>query len=356
MHRLYSYFHKNTIAHQSILAGWLMTDNVFLITRCYLQAMTEGQNRAQVVRLILFISLWLMLLILSAKVSAAWSARSLSLLAESLHTLLTGFSTLLSLLTIKTYRTHGSSIYGHGRRETVITFLFIAFLGCAGLNLLMLSAQQLVAAVRGEALTFSVHVGLPLMQLLGIIIVTSLCLAIWGIYQGRVLGHPALRFNAAQLFKDVVLTLVAVTGLLAAWWGVVWLDILLAIVLVLLAGGSFWQIVSWQFPLMVEQTAIAPEVLAQIARQVGGVTHCYRIRSRGLVGRLVYVQMHLIVHPDLIELTSLIAERIEAVIQERYGPVQVTFYIDDDVTGALHWIYSTQVTEVNGKNNPIGED
>lgn len=318
--------------------------------------MTEGQNRAQVVRLVLFISLWLMLLILSVKVSAAWSARSLSLLAESLHTLLTGFSTLLSLLTIKTYRPHGSSIYGHGRRETVITFLFIAFLGCAGLNLLAISAQQLVGAIQGGTLSVSVRVGLPLMQLLGVIIVTSLCLAILGIYQGRVLGHPALRFNAAQLFKDVILTLVVVAGLFGTWWGVFWLDTLLAILLVLLAAGSCWQIVNWQFPLMLEQTAIAPEVLAQIARQVGGVTHCYRIRSRGLVGRFVYVQMHLIIHPDLIELTALIAERIESVIQERYGPVQVTFYIDDDITGEARWIYSSQATEVNGKNNPMGED
>lgn len=331
-----------------------MNDNVWGNATCYLQAMTEGQNRAQVVRLILFTSLWLMLLILSVKVSAAWAARSLSLMAESLHTLLTSVSTFLSLLTIKAYRPNGSSVYGQGKREVVITFLLIAVLGFAGLNLIGLSAGQLIGAALGETRSFPVRVSWPFMQLLGVLVVTSLCMAIAGLYQGRVLSHPALRFNAAQLFKDVFLTLVVVGGLVGVWWGLVWLDVVLAIVLVLLAAGSCWQVVSWQFPLMVEQTAIAPEVLAQIARQVGGVTHCYQIRSRGLVGRLVYVQMHLIVHPDLAELTPLIAERIETVIQERYGPVQVTFFIDDDITASANFSQSPPVTEVNGKNNPMG--
>lgn len=318
------------------------------------QAMTEGQKRAQVVRLILFTSFWLMLLILSVKVSAAWRVRSLSLMAESLHTLLTSVSTFLSLLTLKAYRPNGYPIYGQGKREVIITFVLIAILGFAGLNLIGLSAQQLMGAVLGDTQSFPVRVNWPLMQVLGVLVVTSLGMAILGLYQGRILSYPALRFNAGQLFKDVLLTLFVIAGLVGVWWGIRWLDVFLAIVLVLLAAGSCWQVVSWQFPLMVEQTAIAPEVLAQLARQVGGVTHCYHIRSRGLVGRLVYVQMHLIVHPDLANLTPVIAERIEAVIQERYGPVNVTFFIVDDIAAGANFNQSPPITEVNGKNDPMG--
>jgi divalent metal cation (Fe/Co/Zn/Cd) transporter len=318
------------------------------------QAMTEGQNRAQVVRLILFTSFWLMLLILSVKVSAAWRVRSLSLMAESLHTLLTSVSTFLSLLTLKAYRPNGYPIYGQGKRDVIITFLLIAILGFAGLNLIGLSAQQLIGAVLGDTRSSPVRVSWPLMQVLGVLVVTSIGMAILGLYQGRLLSHPALRFNAGQLFKDVLLTLLVIGGLVGAWWGISWLDVFLAIVLVLLAAGSCWQVVSWQFPLMVEQTAIAPEVLAQIARQVEGVTHCYQIRSRGLVGRLVYVQMHLIVQPDLAKLTPLIAERIETVIRERYGPVHVTFFIDDDMAAGANFNQSPPITEVKGKNDPMG--
>ncbi len=317
--------------------------------------MSEAQNRAQVVRLILFTTLWLMILILSVKVSAAWATRSLSLMAESLHTLLTSFSTFLSLLTITAYRPSRPCLHGHGKRAAAIAFLLIAFVGFAGLNLLITSGQQLASAARGEIFSFSVRVSLPLMQLLGVVVVTSLSLAILGLYQGRTLSHPALRFNAGQVFKDVFLTLLVVGGLFGVWWGILWLDVLLAILLVLVAAGSCWQVVSWQFPFLVEQTAIAPEVLAQIARQVGGVTHCYRIRSRGLVGRFVHVQMNLIMHPEFKGVSYLIAERIEAVIQERYGPVQVTFYIDNDLSSAT-LLHSSQLTEFSGTNDPLGEE
>jgi len=319
--------------------------------------MTEGPTRDQASRLILFTTLWLTLFILSVKVSAAWATRSLSLMAESLHTLLTSFSTLLSLLMITAPdRPKGRLVYGHGKRETLITFLLVAFLGFTGLNLLIISGQQLAAATKGQSLAFPVRVGLPLIQLLGVVVVTSLGLALVGIYQARVLRNPALRFSATQLLKDVWLTLLVLGGLLGVWRGLVWLDVVLAILLVLLAVGSCWRIVNWQLPFLVQQTAIAPEVLAQIARQVGGVTHCYQIQSRGIVGRFVYIQMHLIVHPEFTEVTSWIVERIEGIIRERYGPVQVTFYIDDDFAELANWNPSGVRPEVNGKNDRLGEE
>jgi hypothetical protein len=71
-------------------------------------------------------------------------------MAESLHTLLTSVSTFLSLLTLKAYRPNGYPIYGQGKREVVITFLLIAILGFAGLNLIGLSAQQLIGVCLGD--------------------------------------------------------------------------------------------------------------------------------------------------------------------------------------------------------------
>jgi cation diffusion facilitator family transporter len=313
--------------------------------------MTEGQTRAQVGRFILSTTFWLTVFILSVKVAAAWAAQSLSLMAESLHTLLAGFSTFLSLFGIPgVNRLEEPAIYGHGKRETLIAFLVVAILGFAGLNLLGLSSQQLVAAIQGKSLMFPVRVSLPLVELLAVIVATTLGLAVLGLYQGRVLSNAALRFNASQLLKDAVLTLLVLGGLLGVWWGIGWLDVLFAILLVLLAAGSYWQVLNWQLPLLVQHTAIAPEVIAQMARQVRGVTHCYSIRSRGIVGRSVYVQMHLAVHPDFVEFTPRIAERIERAIQERYGPVQVTFYLDDDLIESMD-INVSPPSEVKGKQD-----
>lgn len=314
--------------------------------------MTEGQNRDQTSRLILFTTLWLTLFVLSVKVSAAWATRSLSLMAESLHTLIVSFSTLLSLLkmTADEYYPIGRSVYGHGKRETAIALLLVAFLGFAGLNVWGMCGQQLLTVIQGESVTFPVRVSLPLVQLLGVVLFTSLGLSLLALYKGKTLNHSALRFNGRQLFKDVWLTLLVLGALVGVWWGLGWLDVLVAILLVLLVAGSCWQVISWQLPLLVQQTAIAPEILAQIAHQVGGVTHCYQIHSHGIVGRLVHIRMHLIIHPEFAGVTSPIVERIKGMIEDRYGPVQVTFYIDDDFSQAGNLNRSHLTDELNGQN------
>jgi divalent metal cation (Fe/Co/Zn/Cd) transporter len=329
-----------------------MTDNVGENVTFHLQVMAEGQNRAQVGRLILLATLWLTLLILSVKISAALATRSLSIMAGSLQTLLTSFSILMSLLKITLpHHPKRLSVYGHGKREAIITFLLVAVLGFISLNLLVISGQQLAIVFQGRMLIFPVAVSLPLIQLLTIVVVTSLGSTLLCLYQAKVLSNTALRFNGTQLLKDVWLTILVVVGLLGVWWGLVWLDVVLAILLVLLAVRNYWQVLSWQLPLLVQQTAIAPEVLAQIAREVAGITHCYQIQSRGIVGRLVYVQMRLIVHPAFTEVTPLMFKRIEAAIQERYGPVQVTFYIDD-IQELANLNPSGVTPEVNGQNYP----
>lgn len=321
--------------------------------------MTEGSHRIQTSRLILFTTLWLTLFILSVKVSAAWATRSLSLMAESMQTLLVSFSTLLSLYKlIANEHPIRRSVYGHGKWETMILFLLIGFFGFTGLNVWGMSAQQLLNQPSDEWLTFPVQVSLPLIQLLAVVIITSLGLALVGRYQGKQLRSAALGFNARQLLLDVCLTLVVLLGLLGVEAGLVWLDVVLAIVLVLVAVRNCWQVVDWQFPLLVEPTAIAPEILAQIAHQVGGITHCYHIRSRGIVGRYVYIQMHLIIHPEFAGVTSVLVERIKGMIEEQYGPVQVTFYIEDDFMIAANRHRSMFISDPNrddSNNSEFGD-
>ncbi|NEP58603.1 MAG: cation transporter [Symploca sp. SIO2G7] len=295
----------------------------------------EGKNSNRASRLILLTTVSITFIVLSVKIFAAITTRSLSLIAESLHTLLATFSAFLGLLTITAQNLPtGESVYSHGKRETVLTFLLAAFLSIAGVKLLETAAQQWNLAIEGESLIFPVRVSLPLIQLLGILVATSLSLLLLSMWGARVFRSQILRFNALQQLKDVGLTILVVVALVGVWWGLVWLDVSLAVVLVLLTVGNFWQMVNRQLPLLVQQTAIAPEILAKIACQVRGVIHCYQIQSRGIVGRFVYIQMHLMLHPEFAEAIDDIAEQIEEDIQMHYGPIQVTFYIEQNLTAA----------------------
>lgn len=297
--------------------------------------MNEALHHRRASYLVLLATLWITLLMLFVKAWAGWSTRSLSLLVDALHTVVDGFSTLLSLIAVTSpYRTSGRAVLGYSRREIAATLLLVAGLGYAGVSLLGVSLRQLEAMTRPgfpfEQTPFPVAINLQLIQLIGIVIAVSICLAFFERHEARMLENPALRLNADHVLGDTWLSFVLVAGLLGIWQGFVWLDPLLSIVFLVMLGRSLWQVLSRQMPLLIRQTAIAPEVLSQMACQVEGVTRCRYLRAYGIVGRYVYVEMHLEVHPDFMSVVRSIAERVEGMIRDRYGPVHVRIGIDRD--------------------------
>jgi len=291
--------------------------------------MAEAQGRRRASRRVLLASLWLALLILVVKMWIGWATQSLSLLAESLQTLVNGFSILLSTIAITSRYPASREVGGHGKLESVLALLLAALMGFACLSLLVVSVQQL-EAIAHEASWLPVRVNSPLLQLLGVVVATNFCLACFQRYEAGLLENSALRFSAGHLFQDTWLMLAVLAGLVGVGRGYLWLDPVLAMLLVLAAICNCWRIFNWQLPSLMRQIAIAPEALAQTIHQVEGITHCYGIQSRGVVGRHVFVEMRLILHPECLSIARSIAERIEHAIRDRYGPVKVVIYIDSD--------------------------
>ncbi|SRR5579883_186081 len=290
--------------------------------------MPEAQGRRRAGRQVLLASLWLTLLVLVVKVWIGWATQSLSLLAESLQTLINGFSILLSAIAI-TSRFPMSREWGHGKLEAILALLLVAFMGFACLSLLVVSVQQLSAIAQG-VLVPPVRMNAPLFQLLGVVLAINFCLACFQRYEAGILENTALRFSASHQFQDTWLVIPVLVALAGSGRGYFWLDSLLAIAMVMIAVSNCWRVFNWQLPSLMRQIAIAPEALAQTIHQVEGITHCYDIQSRGVVGRQVFVEMHLILHPECMSVARTIAERVERVIRDRYGPAKVVIYIDSD--------------------------
>ncbi len=296
--------------------------------RASLGTLGQGQDRRTVSRQVLLVMLWLTLLVLAVKVWAGWATSSLSLLAESLHTLIDGFSTVLSLIAVASpYRSSGREIWGHGKVETGLTLMLVAALGFACFGLLGGAVWQL-AIVPTLPTALPVQVTLPLLYLLAVVFLANVGLALFERQLASRLESSALRWNANHILKDGWLTLILLVSLVGVWLGYRWLDPLMAIVMVITAGLSCWRVLNWQLPMLVQQTAIAPEALAQMVKQIQGITHCYHIQSRGIVGRQVLVEMQVILHPEFAGAAQWIMEQVEAAIRDRYGPVQVLIQID----------------------------
>lgn len=293
--------------------------------------MSEAQGRRSASRRILLLSLWLTLLVMAIKVWVGGATQSQSLLASALYTLLTGFSLILSILAVSAPYGAGREVWGHNRLESSLTLILAAFMGFAGFNLCALAGQQLVSmAASTSPIATVVQLSLPLLQLLALLTITQFCLGLLQRYQANFLESTALNITARQMFRDVllmVLVLLALVGVTQGWY---WADSAVAIALVVFVFVSGWQILAVQLPSILRQVAVSPEAIAQTVHQVEGITHCYNIRSRGIVGRQVWIEMRLILHPEYLEQAHSLAQQVERAIRERYGPARVVLYIENE--------------------------
>ncbi|MEM9264463.1 MAG: cation diffusion facilitator family transporter [Cyanobacteria bacterium P01_F01_bin.13] len=289
-----------------------------------------GQQRQTCYRLLLMM-LWANLVILTIEVTAGWASQSIGLLAEALHTLIDIFSTALSLIAVASpQRPLGREIWGHGRGEVGGALILAAILGFFGVSILMVAVGQFEAAMQQTSVPFPVEVTVALMQLMSAMVAIALTLALLVSYQGRYLNSLVLRLTTQHVLGDGWLSMVMLLSLVGIWRGHTWLDPLIAIALVTLTLHSFWRVLNTQLPMLLRPTAIAPEAIAQVVTTVEGVTRCNRIRSRGMVGRQVWIELYLAVHPEFLDMARTIGERVENALRQHYGPVSAQIWVEQD--------------------------
>jgi divalent metal cation (Fe/Co/Zn/Cd) transporter len=293
-----------------------------------LQAIAQVQSRRWIGRSLGWGALWLMVMFLAIKLWLGGAMGSLSLMAGALLTLITCFSLLLNLFSWVSPQSAHQAAFGHSRSESGLILILIGGIGATSFNLLSRAGQQLFGGAGNPAIAATVPLTLPLFQLLVSITVISLILGITGYYQAKVLHTSLLRSSFRQCLVDGGVMVVILLELMGRKLGMFWLDPVLAAVIVIMALVAGWQLLDRQVPSLLHSMAIAPEALTATVCRVEGVLHCTPMQIRGLVGRLVYIEMQLTLHPECMTVADTIAARVERLLHQQYGPVQVTLYLE----------------------------
>ncbi|MEM9151972.1 MAG: cation diffusion facilitator family transporter [Cyanobacteria bacterium P01_F01_bin.3] len=287
-----------------------------------------GYQRRTSYRLLLMI-LWLALLVFVVELTAGWVSHSLCLLAEALHTLVDIFSTLLSLVAVASpQRTLGKEIWGHGRGEAAGALILSAVLGFSGISILLIAFEQastLLQLQPGASLT---TITLPFMILVWNSVILMIGTAWIAGRQSKRNNSLALQLSTQHILDTAWLSISLLFVLVAINRGHHWLDPTIAIVWVFLASRSLWQVLQRQLPMLLKPTAIAPEAISHLVCQTEGVTRCTRILSRGMVGRQVWIELHIILHPEYMVIANSIGEKVERALREHYGPVRSQIWLD----------------------------
>lgn len=280
-------------------------------------------NRTEV-RKVLIITLLLNVFVMGLKVVVGYWTGSLSLLADALHSVTDSANNVLGLVAIKFSsplpdREHP---YGHNKFEAVGALGIAAFLGIACFEIVQGAVERIIKG--GEP----VRVSLIELWLLLIVLGVNIFVAFYERNVGRRVGSSILVADATHTMSDVWVTISVIGGLIGVWLGYQLLDVLLAFPVALLVFWSGWSVLKENLPWLVDQMAIAPEIIHTIAVSVPGVINCHDIASRGVIGRQVFIEMHLIVDARDVETAHNITEEVERQLEERFSPVRILIHVE----------------------------
>jgi cation diffusion facilitator family transporter len=280
-------------------------------------------NRTEV-RKVLIITLLLNVFVMGLKVVVGYWTGSLSLLADALHSVTDSANNVLGLVAIKFSsplpdREHP---YGHNKFEAVGALGIAAFLGIACFEIVQGAVERIIKG--GETVRVS-----PIeLWLLLIVLGVNIFVAFYERNVGRRVGSSILVADATHTMSDVWVTISVIGGLIGVWLGYQLLDVLLAFPVALLVFWSGWSVLKENLPWLVDQMAIAPEIIHTIAVSVPGVLNCHDIASRGVIGRQVFIEMHLIVDAGDVETAHIITEEVERQLEQRFSPVRILIHVE----------------------------
>ena len=283
------------------------------------------------VRKVLIITLMLNLLVTALKALLGFWTGSLSLLADALHGAIDSANNILGMVAsgLSSPTPDRDHPYGHQKFEAVGALGIAAFIGVTGFEILKGAVERIVKG--GEPINITAIELWLLLILLGV----NIFVAFYEDEVGQRVGSRILIADAKHTMSDGWVTFTVLAGLIGVWQGQIfnvpllqWLDVLLAFPVGFMVFRSGWEVLKENLPWLVDEVAIAPEEIHEIALSVPGVINCHDIASRGVVGRQVFIEMHLIVYAPDVETAHYITTEVEARLKEKFGPARVVIHIE----------------------------
>jgi cation diffusion facilitator family transporter len=291
-----------------------------------MEPMPAVPDYAPDVRRVLWLTLALNVLVCAIKAAVGFATGSLAVLADALHSLTDGANNVLGLVVTKWSaeppdREHP---YGHQKFEALGALGIAAFLGIACFEVIQAAVDRLLTEAPRV-----VAMDMPSLALLVLVLGVNVFVALYERRAGQRLNSSLLLADAHHTFGDIWITLgvlAGAIGLLLLGWQ--WLDVALAVPVAAAVLWSGWKVLRGNLPWLVDEMALAPESVQKLALGVPGVVDCHDVTSRGLIGRQVFVEMHLVTSAKDVETSHRITEEIERLLEERFGPVHATIHVE----------------------------
>jgi cation diffusion facilitator family transporter len=289
------------------------------------------KNRQSQVQKVLLITLALNVFVMALKTIVGMRIGSLSLQADALHSITDSANNVVGLFAnrLSSPTPDRDHPYGHQKFEGVAALGIAAFLLLACFEIVQSAVTRLLHGGKPVAIAG------PELWILLLVLGVNIFVVYYERQVGKKVNSPILIADAHHTMSDIWVTITVLLGLIGIWIGhnqqipaLAWLDTILAFPVALLVLHSGWQVLRQNVPWLVDTVAIPPEIIAQIVMDVPGVLNCHDIASRGVVGRQVFIEMHLVVEATDVESAHRITEAVEACLDAKFSPVRVMIHVE----------------------------
>lgn len=283
------------------------------------------EEKAKQVRRILTTILWLNLGVLAVKIVVWLLSGALSVLAESMHSLLDAANNVFAL-TVARLAARGPDAehpYGHGKFETLGALALVGVLSVTVVELLRQAYSRFM--VGGPT---GVEVSPIVLGLMAFTLVAGFVVSRYERAEGRRLGSPLLLADAAHTRADVWATGAVLAGLVTVRAGYPLADPITTALVAGVIAYTGWSIVRETVPVLVDERAVHPLRIETLARRVEGVRSAYAIRSRGRPGE-IFAELTIAVDPSLdVAASHGIADAVEVCLVSALTAREVVVHVE----------------------------
>jgi cation diffusion facilitator family transporter len=283
------------------------------------------QDTRQSVQRVLLIALAVNVSMTVLKLVIGLLTGSLAVRADAMHSATDGLSSLLGLFTngLSDPRPDRDHPYGHDKYEGLGALAIAGFILFTAFEILKSAIERISSGLPPLRLD-----GRELLLLL-IVLGFNLLLAGFERSQGKRLGSQLLLADAKHTTSDIWTTVVVLLGLAGVLlFRINWLDVAMAVPLCLMLLRACWQVLTSNLPWLVDQIAIAPEAIHEVAMAVPGVLNVHDIASRGVLGQQVFIELHMVVDANDLPTAHRITELVEEHLEARFGAVRCTIHLE----------------------------
>jgi cation diffusion facilitator family transporter len=263
--------------------------------------------------------------IVLVKLAAYAASGALSIVAEVLHSSLDAVNNVFALwfAGVAGREPDERHPYGHQKFETLGALALVGLLSVTVFELLRGAAARLTSptppSVEASPLAFG---------LMAFGVVAGTAIARYESRLGRSLGSDLLLADAAHTRSDVLTTLAVLAGLVLVRMGYPRVDPIVTIAVAGAIAWTGWRIVREAVPVLVDERAVAPERIRELAEVDARVLSCYRVRSRGRPGE-VFAEVTIAVPASMdVAESHAVADGVEERVSSALGAREVLVHVE----------------------------